>query len=113
MIATRGANGVGEQPVDFDSPWKGVLEDYFPEFVAFFFPVAWAGIDWSRRFEFLDTELQQVVRDAELGRRLVDKLARVWRRDGEEAWVLVHVEIQGQEDRQFAERMYVYNYRLF
>jgi hypothetical protein len=98
---------------EYDSPWKEALERYFPAFLAFFFPEAHAGIDWSRGYEFLDTELQQVVRDAELGRRLADKLVRVWRRDGEEAWVLIHVEVQGQPDPEFPRRMYVYNYRLF
>ena len=41
-------------------------------------------------------ELQQVVRDAELGRRYADKLAEVHTLDGAETWVLVHIEIQGQ-----------------
>jgi len=85
----------------------------FEDFMAFFFPQAHADIDWGRGYEFLDKELQQVVREAELGRRLVDKLVKVWRRRGEEAWVLAHVEVQGQEEGEFAERMYVYNYRLF
>jgi len=43
----------------------------------------------------------------------VDKLVQVWRKGGDEAWVLVHVEVQSQEETGFAERMYVYNYRLF
>jgi hypothetical protein len=98
---------------DFDSPWKEALEHYFPQFMSFFFPLAHADIDWARGYEFLDKELQQVVRDAELGRRLVDKLARVYARDGEEDWVLVHVEVQGQPEAAFAKRMYVYNYRLY
>jgi hypothetical protein len=98
---------------DFDSPWKEALSFYFPAFLAFFFPQAHAEIDWSRGYEALDTELQQVVRDAELGRRLVDKLFKVWRKDGQEAWVLVHVEVQGWYETDFAQRRYVYNYRLF
>ena len=98
---------------DYDSPWKEILEAYFEAFLAFFFPEAHADIDWTREPEFLDKELQQVTREAELGRRYVDKLVRVWRLDGEESWVLVHVEVQGQYDARFAERMYVYNYRLF
>jgi hypothetical protein len=101
------------QPDEFDSPWKEALERYFSAFLAFFFPQAHDDIDWSRGYEFLDKELQQVARDAELGRRLVDKLVRVWRKPGEETWVLVHIEIQGQRDPEFARRMYVYNYRLF
>jgi len=51
---------------DYDSPWKEMLDAYFPAFMAFFFPAAAAEIDWSRGYESLDTELQQIVRDAAL-----------------------------------------------
>jgi hypothetical protein len=57
--------------------------------------------------------LQQVVPEAEVGRRTVDKLVKVWQRSGEEAWVLIHLEVQSQVEVEFAERMYVYHYRLF
>jgi len=90
-----------------------MLDNYFPEFMAFFFPDAHADIDWSRGYESLDTELPQIVRDAELGKRLADKLMKVWRRDGAEQIVLIHSEIQGDPEAVFAKRMYVYNYRLF
>ncbi|NJM11633.1 MAG: hypothetical protein HC889_06905 [Synechococcaceae cyanobacterium SM1_2_3] len=40
-------------------------------------------------------------------------MAKVWRRDGQETWVLVHVEIQAGYEAEFAERMFVYYYRLF
>ena len=36
----------------------------------------------------------------------------VWRINGEERWVLIHTEIQGQRETKFAERMFIYNYRL-
>jgi hypothetical protein len=97
---------------DFDSPWKEGLEEYFPEFMAFFFPEIEQDIDWGQGITFLDTELQQVVRDAELGRRWADKLVQVWRKDGQETWVLCHIEIQNQKEEGFALRMLVYNYRL-
>ena len=60
----------------FDSTWKDILEAYLPQFMEFFFPDAHAVIDWNLGFEFLDTELRQVVKDAELGKRFVDKLVR-------------------------------------
>ena len=82
---------MAEPQSDYDSPWKEALEYYFEAFMAFFFSQAHADIAWSRGYEFLDKELQQVVRDAELGRRLADKLVKVWRNDGQEAWVLVHI----------------------
>jgi len=98
---------------DEDSLWKEILERYFEEFLSFFFPQAHSAIAWEKGHEFLDKELQKVVRDAKLGRRLVDKLVKVYTRDGTEAWVLVHIEVQGQVDTDFPRRMYVYNYRLF
>ena len=104
---------MSKQSDDYDSPWKKILEAYFQEFTAFFFPAAAEEIDWSRGYAFLDKELQQVARDAELGKRLADKLVQVWRKDGEDAWVLAHVEVQGQERSNFAKRMFVYNYRIF
>jgi hypothetical protein len=101
------------QDDDYDSPWKEAIERYFEAFMAFFFPEAHAQIDWERGYEFLDKELSQVMRDGELGRRLVDKLVKMWRKDGRESWVLIHVEVQSQEEGHFSRRMFVYNYRLF
>jgi hypothetical protein len=98
---------------EYDSPWKQILQLYFPDFMLFFFPQAHGEIDWSRGFEFLDQELQQVVRDAELGKRLADKLVKVYRANGEESWILIHVEVQSQEETDFPRRMFVYNYRIF
>jgi hypothetical protein len=97
---------------EYDSPWKQILQLYFQDFMHFFFPQAHREIDWSRGFEFLDKELAQVVRDAELGRRLADKLVKVYRIGGEESWLLIHVEVQSQEETDFPRRMFVYNYRI-
>lgn len=98
---------------NYDGAWKEALEIYFEDFMAFFLPAAHAEIDWTRGYTFLDQELSQIVQDAELGARRVDKLVQVWRRNGAEAWVLVHIEIQSQHDAEFSERMYVYHYRIY
>ena len=50
---------------------------------------------------------------AALGRRWADALIGVTGRDGQEDWVLVHVEVQGVGKPDFAQRMFVYNYRLY
>jgi hypothetical protein len=70
---------------DFDTPWKEVLDRYFPLFLAFFFPEAHAAIDWTRGYEMLDKELQRIMRASEQGRREVDKLVKVWLTTGEES----------------------------
>ncbi|HVS39067.1 MAG TPA: hypothetical protein VMS17_26145 [Gemmataceae bacterium] len=98
---------------DYDSPWKEALDAYFEPFLALLFPEVHRQVDWSRGYESLDKEFQQVVREAEVGRRYVDKLVRVWTKAGVECWVLIHVEVQTARDPDFPQRMYVYNYRVF
>ena len=102
-----------DSPDDYDSPWKEAVESYFPEFIEFYFPEASQQIDWACGYQFLDQELRAVVQDAELGKRFVDKLAKVALLDGSERWVYVHLEVQGSAQAEFAERMFVYNYRLY
>ncbi len=98
---------------DYDSPWKEGMELYFKELMQFFFPDIAARIAWKRGYEFLDKELQQVVRDAEIGRKHADKLVRVWSLENETFHVMVHIEVQSDKDPDFARRMYIYNYRIF
>jgi hypothetical protein len=98
---------------DYDSPWKVALALYLPDAFALFLPQVYAQIEWARGYTLLDKELQKVTRDAALGRRLADTLVKVWRTDHTEVWVLIHVEMQGTRDPQFAKRMFVYHYRMF
>ena len=105
--------GYNTNQVDYDSPWKEIIEQFFPEFIAFFFTGIYNDVNWSRGYEFLDKELQKVVRDSQTGRKRVDKLVKVWRKNGEEAWIGVHIEVQGQYEREFARRMFQYNTLLY
>jgi hypothetical protein len=134
---------------DNDSPWKEILEAYFPQAMQFFFPLGLnpdkmgqpssegivgccgsliqgcpilssfcetqtaALINWERPHEFLDKEFQQIAREAEQGRRYADKLVKVWQIQGQEIWLLIHVEIQAKSEDTFAQRMFDYNLRIF
>ncbi|MBF0145421.1 MAG: cytosolic protein [Magnetococcales bacterium] len=98
---------------EFDVPWKEIIESYFPDLLLFFLPVAHDGIDWERGFEFLDKELSRITRESLIGDRRMDKLVKVWRRDGVDLWVLIHIEIQGDRKKNFELGMYVYQYRAF
>ncbi|MBO3457346.1 DUF4351 domain-containing protein [Aetokthonos hydrillicola Thurmond2011] len=98
---------------DLDSPWKEILEAYFPQAMEFFFPQTAALINWERPHEFLDKEFQQITRQAEQGRRFADKLVKVWHKQGHEVWLLIHVEIQNQPEDNFAQRMFLYNLLIF
>jgi hypothetical protein len=103
---------MAEERDDFDNPWKVLMDKYFQQFLEFFFREVYDDIDWSRGYEFLDKEFQQIVREAETGKRYVDKLVKVWVRDGQEQIVYVHTELQSQEDSRFSQRIFVYNYRI-
>jgi len=98
--------------IPYDEGWKEVIKGFFPQFLEFFFPSIAGNLDLSRGFEFLDKELGRISKRGLAGRR-VDALVKVYRRDGEEQWLLVHIEVQGYPQEEFERRMYVYNYRIF
>src|SRR6266498_6005683 len=97
---------------DYDGAWKAALDVDLQEFLELCFPSIHAAIDWSRPYRFLETELQRASSAVYRGRRTVDKLVEVWGRDGVAAWVLIHIEIQSQNQTDFALRMFQYHYRL-
>jgi flagellar biosynthesis/type III secretory pathway protein FliH len=96
----------------FDSPWKEALEKYLRPLLEFCFPQVADAIDWRTAPEFLDKELQEVVRDAALGEQRVDKLVKVRLLTGSEEWILVHVEVQHWPDPGLPQRLYQYHHRL-
>ena len=98
---------------DMDGGWKQVIEDYLEEFFRYFFPLVHASIDFGRGYQYLDKELAKVMVGNELGDREVDKLIQVHWKDGGSEWVLIHVEVQATRDVDFAQRMCVYNCRIW
>jgi hypothetical protein len=50
---------------------------------------------------------------ARLPKGLADKLFKVWLKDGNEAWLLIHIEIQGEPEESFPLRAFIYNIRSF
>ena len=97
----------------FDTPWKEILRTHFKDFLAFFLPEAHDAIDWERGHEFLDKELASIAREAEIGDRRVDKLVKVYQKNGIEYWVVIHVEIQGGREADYPVRMFTYNDRSY
>jgi hypothetical protein len=57
--------------------------------------------------------LQQITASSDTEKCVADKLYQVWLLDQQEIWILIHIEIQSQYDRDFSQRMYIYNYRAF
>ncbi|MDZ7900537.1 MAG: hypothetical protein U5N85_21240 [Arcicella sp.] len=99
--------------VSKDILWKGIIEDFFPEFLMYFYPNDYQLFDFAKGFEFLDKELEQMMFPSSSKRRIADKLVKVYTKKREEKWVLIHLEVQGYEDDIFAERMFTYYYRIW
>ncbi|ENO83736.1 hypothetical protein [Thauera linaloolentis] len=97
---------------DHDSPWKEALECFFRPFLQLLYPDIEAAIDWNRPVAFLDKELQKIAPTSRNGRRHVDKLARVHFHAGAVRWLLIHVEVQGERETAFPERMFLYYHRI-
>jgi len=98
---------------DNDSPWKEILEIYFPQAMHFFFPEIATLIDWNQPHLFLDKEFQALGYDAVQGRLYADKLVSARLIEGEELWLLIHIEIQAEPEDIFAKRMFLYNIKIF
>ncbi len=98
--------------IDFDSNWKFLIEKYYFQFIAFFIPDLYADIDVTRAPVFLDNELQTIWRSMKTGLKMTDKLVKVWLKNGEERWVLVHIEVQARFETLFSKRMFTISYRI-
>ena len=97
----------------FDEAWKKVIERFFPQLLRFFVPELYSDIDFKRGFSFLDKEMEQLSIRSVKGAKYVDKLLKVYLKDGKEQWLLVHIEVQGYPDKEFSERMFRYFYKIF
>lgn len=97
-----------------DYLFKGILEEIFDDFLRFLQPGAEYIFDFSKGIVFMDKELQQIFppENDEYSPKVVDKLAKVFTRDGKEEWILIHVEIQSIYRKDFARRMYDYFARV-
>ncbi|MES2777676.1 MAG: hypothetical protein V4722_26090 [Bacteroidota bacterium] len=96
-----------------DILWKGILENLFGYFLRFFYAEHLPLFDFKKGFEFLDKELEQLfpVESMECP-KYVDKLVKVFTTGGTEEWILIHIEVQGYKDKDFARRMFTYFYRI-
>lgn len=95
-----------------DALWKGILEDLSEDALRFFFPDYVDVIDFGKGFEYLDKELDKLFTPSKASARRVDKLIKVWLKNGEPHWFLLHIEVQGYRDLLFAKRMFQSVYRL-
>jgi len=102
-----------EATANYDQTWKEAIGQYLESFLQFFYPKIYEQIDWSKTPISLDKELEQITASSQTKKRYADKLFQVWLLNNEIIWILIHIEVQSQYDKQFPQRMFIYNYRSF
>lgn len=96
-----------------DSAWKNILDTYLKECLDFCLPELSRLIDWSKPYVSLDKELHAIIKGTKKDSRFADKLYKVYLKNGEKKLIFIHVEVQGEYDSEFTQRMFVYRYRIF
>ncbi|WP_018250389.1 RpnC/YadD family protein [Orenia marismortui] len=96
-----------------DLLWKEIIEELFEDFLKFFMPDLYAEVDFSQGYEFLDGELAKIMDKTLKGKKMADRLVKVYLKDGRENWILVHLEVQGYYEADFSDRMFKYFYRIY
>ena len=96
-----------------DLLWKEIIEELFEDFLEFFMPKLYQEIDFSQGYEFLDNELAKIMDKTLKGKKMADRLVKVYLKDGRENWILVHLEVQGYYEADFSDRMFKYFYRIY
>jgi hypothetical protein len=100
----------------FDNAWKSVIERFFPRFMEFYFPDIYKQIDWEKEYIFRDNELQSIeppIKKDKTGFRRADKLISLKALNGKPTNIMLHIEVQDSDKSGFAERMFMYHYRLY
>jgi hypothetical protein len=99
--------------VDYDGLWKKLINELFEEFVLFFAPDLHEDIDFIKEPEFLQQELFQEIIQEKKGKQIADQIVKVFLKSGEEKWIFIHIEVQGDRDQDFSKRMFRYYYRIY
>ena len=98
---------------DFDLRWKELIHCFTEDFVAFFLPTLYPLVNFSKPPEFLEQELQKLFTDENrTGKKISDKLIKLYLKDGQEWFVLVHVEVEGDAPNTYAKEVFKYFYRI-
>lgn len=98
--------------IKYNNIWNEGLEEHFEDFLEFFAYDVFQKIDVSKGYRFLDAELDDLFYKSETSKENVDKLVKVYLKDGSEKLILCCVEIEGYDKGDFEKRMFKYYYRI-
>jgi hypothetical protein len=92
-----------------DLLWKDLFSEFHEDAVLFFFgKELHSSIDFSIEPEFLEQELSDVFTGNNPAKKIADKVIKYRLRNGNDRIIILHVEFQGEFDKNFPERMLWY-----
>src|SRR5690625_412324 len=100
-------------PRDYDGLWKRIIADLFEEFILFFASDLYEEIDFNQEPDFLQQELFKEIIQGKKGSNVADQIVKVSLKSGEDKWILIHIEVQGEDSIDFSDRMFRYFYRIY
>jgi hypothetical protein len=95
-----------------DELWKVIIPNLWLPFIHFCLEDWVEKIDFTHKPDFLDKELKRLLPRGKSRNRAVDILMRVYLKDGTTQSFLLHIEVQGYFDPNFAQRVFQYYYRI-
>ena len=98
---------------DHDNAWKVIIKALFIQFLAFFLPALYKKVDFKKGYTFLDKELAELLRFGKKGEQTGDLLVKIWLKNGNEIYFLIHIEIQSYFKKRFPEYMFISQYRIW
>ena len=87
-----------EKNQTYDTPWKQIIEFFFPQFMEFFVPGSKEDIDWNSKIKFLDKEFQKITKESVSGQKHTDKLIEVTLKNRSKKWILIHI-VENRTDK--------------
>ncbi|PAV31117.1 hypothetical protein CIL05_00205 [Virgibacillus profundi] len=102
-----------ETPPDQDGLWKNLITELFEKFMQFFAPRLYEEIDFTKDPDFLQQELYKEIIQGKKGRVAADQIVKVFLKNGDERWILIHIEVEGKDGADFPKRMFRYFYRIY
>jgi hypothetical protein len=92
-----------------DLLWKDLVTEFDAEFILFFFgKILHDSINFSVAPEFLEQEFNDVYTGNIPTKKIADKIIRYRLKNGKIKIIILHIEFQGQFDKNFPERMFWY-----
>jgi hypothetical protein len=92
-----------------DLLWKDLVTEFDTDFILFFFgKILHDSIDFSVAPVFLEQEFNDVFTGNEPTKKITDKIIRYRLKNGKIKIIILHIEFQGQFDKNFPERMFWY-----